>query len=221
MKLKAIASIFKRYKFLRIWYMPNGEQWITNGEAIYSMEGMPTLTPAAVLKIFDVPEDKQAEWNCEVEPMPAEFCEICGDYRTLKLPLEPKATKVQYNGITNLLLSGENEIVSINERYTKPLDDMDYLRYFKCNLQSGYVVILYDGLSVIAAIMPLRVGGTLAKELLEIGKYFNTRDYKEIANSIPERLPTEINVDPETGEILDASSDYEQETLEGGADNNG
>ena len=40
MKLKTIATIFKRNKFLRIWNEPNGAQWITNGVAAYSMEGM-------------------------------------------------------------------------------------------------------------------------------------------------------------------------------------
>ncbi len=207
MKLKAIATIFKRFKYLRIWYMPDGEQWITNGAAVYSMEGMPTLTPAAVLKIFDVPEDKQEEWNCDVEPMPEELCEICGDYRTEKIPLEPKETRVQYNGITHLILSGGNDIVSIDEKYAKPLyDDMDYLRYFKCNLKSGYAVILYDGLSVEAVIMPIRVEGAFARELLEIAQYFNSQGSGESTGG--------RNVDPETGEILD--EDDEQITIEGG-----
>lgn len=224
MKLKTIATIFKRFKYLRIWYIPNGEQWITNGVAVYSMEGMPTLTPAAVLKIFDIPEDKQAEWNCEVEPMPEDLCEICGDYRTKKIPLEPKETRVQYNGITYLLLNSENgnEIVSIDEKYIKPLyDDMEYLRYFKCNLTSGYAVILYDALSVKAVIMPVGLGSVLAKELLEIGKYFSSPAYCAVSENMTEHIPPRINADPETGEVLDTSSDYEQETLEGGADNNG
>ncbi len=218
MKLKAIATIFKRFKYLRIWYMPNGEQWITNGAAVYSMEGMPTLTPAAVLKIFDVPEDKQEEWNCDVEPMPAELCDICGDYRTKKIPLEPKETRVQYNGITHLMLGGGNEFVSIDEKYIKPLnDDMDYLRYFKCNLNSGYAVILYDGLSVEAVIMPIRVEGAFAKELLEIAQYFNKRGSGESTGGIQEQVPSGINVDPETGEVLDEGDD-EQFTIESGED---
>lgn len=91
MKLKAIAAIFKRNKRLNILVMPNGTQWITNGVALYSMSGMPELTPAMVLKIFDIPEDKQGEWTCEVKPMPESMCEICtnGFYTTESL-LEPK-----------------------------------------------------------------------------------------------------------------------------------
>ncbi len=58
MKFKMIAAVFKRNKFLRILTMPNGIQWITNGSALYSMSGMPRMTPEMVLKIFDIPEDK-------------------------------------------------------------------------------------------------------------------------------------------------------------------
>ncbi len=95
MKLKAIATIFKKNKFLRILDAPSGSQWITNGVAVYSMEGMPKLTPAMVLKIFDIPEDKQTEWNCEVIPMPADMCKICTDYRALGARLNRK--KLRFN----------------------------------------------------------------------------------------------------------------------------
>ena len=57
-----------------------------------------------MLKIFDIPEEKQADWNCEVEPMPAELFEICSDYRRPRTPLEAKNVTVQYNGIVHMLL---------------------------------------------------------------------------------------------------------------------
>ena len=87
MKLKAIATTFRRGKFLRIYTMPNGEQWIGNGAALYKMSGMPQLSPAVVLKIFDIPEDKQVGWNCELEAMPERLRELCKDdfYKTEQL----------------------------------------------------------------------------------------------------------------------------------------
>ncbi len=221
MKLKAIATIFKRFKFLRIWDTPSGSQWITNGAAVYSMEGMPKLSPATLLKIFDIPEDKQSEWTCKAEPMPADIYKICADYRIVKTPLDQKETTFQWKGTTYVLLCGSNgEIVPIDGKYIKPLEDeMDYLRFFKCNLKNGVAVLCYDGLETKAVIMPVGVGGVLARELLEIGKYFSSQSYCAIAEDTTDLMPLAMNVDPETGEILDASSDYEQETLEGGADN--
>lgn len=220
MKLKAIATIFKRNKFLCIWNAPNGTQWITNGAAVYSMEGMPELSPATVLKIFDIPEDKQSEWNCKVEPMPSEIYDKCVDYRAIKPPLDPKEAMIQCKGITYLLLSGNGEIVPIDEKFVKPLyDNKDYLRYHKCKLNSGFAVTCYDGLETTAIIMPIRIGDVLAKELLEIATHFNTHHYRMIADGIAEHITPEIIADSETGEVLDGGSDELQETLEGSAGN--
>lgn len=217
MKLKTIATIFKRNKFLRIWNTPDGSQWITNGIAAYSMEGMPELTPAMLLKIFDIPEDKQAEWNCKVEPMPAELYEVCSDYRRPRISLDVKNVTVQYNGVVHMLLSGNGAIVSIDEKYIKPLyDDMDYLQLYKCGLKNGFAVICHSGFETTALIMPLRVGETLANELLEIGRYFDSISYSAASSTINEHIPTAADVDPETGEVSDESgenSDYEQTTL--------
>ena len=215
MKIKAIATIFKRNKFLRIWDTPNGSQWITNGVAAYSMEGMPELTPAMLLKIFDIPEDKQADWNCKVEPMPAELYEICSDYQRPRMSLEAKNVTVQYNGVVHMLLNGSGgEIVSIDEKYMKPLnDDMDYLRLYKCNMQNGFAVICHSGFETTAVIMPLRVGETLATELLGIGRYFNSISYTVNSDTITEHMPPGENVDPETGEVIGGESGYMQETL--------
>lgn len=211
MKIKAIAAIFKRNKFLRIWDTPDGSQWITNGVAAYSMEGMPELTPAILLKIFDIPDDKKAEWNCGVEPMPAELYQICSDYKRPRTSLEMKNVTVQYNdGVVHMLLNGSGgEIVSIDEKYIKPLnDDMDYLQFYKCNLQNGFAVICHNCFETTAVIMPLRVGEKLAKELLGIGKYFNSISYTTTSDTIIEHIPPAASIDPE-GE----SSNYEQETL--------
>ncbi|MCM1167091.1 MAG: hypothetical protein NC401_13885 [Ruminococcus sp.] len=200
--------------------MPGGEQWITNGVGVYSLEDMPELKPAELLKIFDIPEDKQAEWDCEAEPMPDDLRGICGDYKTAKMPLEPKETRVQYNGVTHLLPGDEagSEIIPIDEKYIKPLyDNMEYLRYFKCKFRNNIAVILYDAMNVQAVIMPYRVGGKMAEELSDIARYFNSAHYRAIADGVPERAASKI--DSETGEVLDDSSDYEQGTFDESEDN--
>ena len=153
--------------------------------------------------------------------MPAELCDICTNCRASKTSLEANGITVQYIGVVNMLLSGENgEMVSIDEKYIKPLcDDMDYLRFWKCNLHSGFAVICERGFETTALIMPIKVGETLAKELLEIGKYFRSNSYSAILGTINDHIPYKTAIDPETGEILEADSDYEQESLERGGAN--
>lgn len=141
MKLKAIAATFKKGKFLRIYTMPNGEQWIGNGAALYKMSGMPELTPAVVLKIFDIPEDKQSEWNCESQEMPEHLRDLCSDdlYKP-EQTLEQMKISVEWHGIIHIFLTCQNDIIAVDEKLAKPLyDDVDYLRFALRPFRKGMV----------------------------------------------------------------------------------
>ena len=220
MKLKSIAAIFKRNKRLNILVMPNGAQWITNGYALYSMSGMPDLTPAMVLKIFDIPDDKQGEWTCEIKPMPENMRGICtnGIFAT-ELLLEPKKSTIKYGGITYSLFRNIDELIAVDEKYLKPLDDMEYMQFYKQEIpnKGGFAIVCQNALELEAVIMPIMLGEEMAKELLEIGMYYNSPRYKDLRENATKRASTmSFPVDPETGEMLEESgenSNYEQETL--------
>lgn len=218
MKLKAIAAIFKRNKRLNILTMSNGTQWITNGIAMYSMSGMPELTPAMVLKIFDIPEDKQGEWECKVEPMPESICEICtNDFYTTESLLEPKKSTIEYGGVSYSLLSNNDDIVAIDEKYLKPLyDDMEYMQFYKreCPNKCSFAIVCQNALELEAVIMPIMLSEEMAKELLEIGMYYNSDKYKALLRNMSKTLYHRlIPVDPETGEVLNEDSEHTQETF--------
>lgn len=218
MKLKAIAAIFKRNKHLNILTMPNGTQWITNGVALYSMSGMPELTPAMVLKIFDISEDKQGEWTCEVKPMPENMCEICTNgFFTTESLFETKKTTIEYGGVTYSLLSNKDDFIAIDKKYMKPLyDDMEYMQFYKQEFPNkcGFAIVCQNALELEAVIMPIMLGKEMGKELLEIGKYYNSAQYKALWENMRKFPLSSILVDPETGEVIDEDSKYTQETLE-------
>lgn len=217
MKLKAIATIFKRNKSLKILTMPNGAQWITNGIAMYSMSGMPELTPAMVLKIFDIPEDKQGEWTCEVKPMPENMCEICTNgFFTTESLFETKKSTIEYGGVTYSLLSNNDDFIAIDEKYLKPLyDDMEYMQFYKREFSNKcrFAIVCQNALELEAVIMPIMLGEEIAKELLDIGRYYNSVRYKIISENMRKTVIQTIPINPETGEILDEGSEYTQETL--------
>ena len=217
MKLKKIAAIFKRNKSLKILTMPNGSQWITNGVALYSMSGMPELTPAMVLKIFDIPDDKQGEWHCEVNPMPENMCKICTNdfYKTESL-LEFKKITVKHGGITYSLLQNNDDIIAVDEKYLTPLyDDMEYMQFYKQEFPNkcGFAIVCQNALELEAVIMPIMLAEEMAKELLDIGMYFNSARYKSILDDMSKSVTQPAPIDPETGEVLDEDSEYTQETL--------
>lgn len=217
MKLKTIAAVFKRNKNLKILTMPNGTQWITNGVAMYSMSGMPELTPATVLKIFDIPNDKQGEWNCEVKPMPENMCKVCtNDFYTTESLLEPKKSTIEYGGITYSLLRNNDDIIAIDEKYLKPLyDDMEYMQFYKQEFpdKCGFAIVCQNALELEAVIMPIVLAEEMAKELFEIGMYFNSARYKSFSENMRKPVIQSIPIDTETGEVLDEKSEYTQETF--------
>lgn len=218
MKLKAIAATFKRGKFLRIYTMPNGEQWIGNGAAIYKMSGMPQLTPTIILKIFDIPEDKQAEWNCELADMPEHLRELC-DYDLYKPEplLEQMKVSVEWYGVTQIFFRSQSTILAVDEKLVKPLyDEVDYLRFAKRTFGTGngIAIACHNALELQAIIMPYNISSDMLNELKSISAYFGSYRYERLVKG----FSPEPNVDPETGEVLDGDSDELQETLEGSAD---
>lgn len=207
MKIKTIATIFKRGKFLRIYTMPNGEQWIGNGAAFYKMSGMPQLTPAVVLKIFDIPENKQAEWNCESGDMPERLHGLFNDdfYKTEQL-LESMKVSIDWRGVTLIFVKNQNDIFAIDEKFVKPLyDDVDYLQFVKRTFGNGKeaAIACYNALELQAIIMPCRISDDLTDELKIITAYFSSYRYEQFVKG----LSPKPNIDPETGEVLDKSGE--------------
>lgn len=224
MKLKTIAAIFKRNKHLTIWNRPNGEQWITNGYAAYLIDGIPSLTPEVMLKIFDIPEDKQGEWHCKIAEMPSSIEALLdGDITqaTSWVKAKPFSTSIiDANGTTGLLFGGGRGILAVNEQFVKPLyDNSDYLVYFKSTLletngehivKSTYLLCRV-GFDIKAIIMPFLLGDTTMNEINEINNYFTYHKDEYAAQNTPQNLVDRI--DPETGEVLDEESDELQETF--------
>lgn len=167
MKIKAIASAFKPKKTVVIKDVAdNGVQWITNGAAFYSMDGMPKFTPTSLLKIFDIPEEKQEEWTSEQTSVSRYIIDDSKDYE-----LEEMKMQIKWLGETYIFLKDEHSIFAINEQYLKPLyDEWDYLRYVAHPLSSGQttVIMCYVKLELKAVILPVTLGDNLTRELSEL-----------------------------------------------------
>lgn len=214
MKLKAIAATFKRGKFLRIYTMPNGEQWIGNGAALYKMSGMPELTPAVVLKIFDIPEDKQSEWNCELADMPEHLRELC-DYDLYKPEplLEQMKVSVEWYGVTQIFFRSQSAILAVDEKLAKPLyDDVDYLRFalrpFGKGIGSGIAVVCYNAMLTPKQVRFWMAIRTNCKKRWRGARTVEKTDKekKQILDEIAERANKEMNALTDTvGEALAGS----------------
>ena len=157
MKLKTIASIFNRNKRLTIYTAEGGGQWIGNGMAMYSLRGMPHMTPEIVLRIFDVPPDKQNKWICNEEETPTVI--DLADTAPGDTDIEPLKTNMEYYGVNYWLFPDGRRIYSFNEDYIKPLlDEPDYLTYHKRETEGGgFVLVCKIAFEIKAIILPSRL----------------------------------------------------------------
>jgi len=157
MKLGKIASLFKKNKRIILYTAADGTQWISNGVAIYSMRGMPPLTPEIVLRFFDVPADQLAKWQCETEDLPAgiDFSDFVENDKELEL----MKVNIDWYGETFMFFPDGKEIYSIQAAYVMPMIGGDYITYQKRKMAGGgHVIAVKDGLELMAIICPYDLG---------------------------------------------------------------
>ena len=220
MKLKTIAALFKRNKHLIIYTTPDGEQWVSNGIAMYSMRGMPRMSPEVVLRIFDIPPDKHNDWirnECEM-PTTINYADNVND----ETDIEPLKINIEWFGNNYWLFPDGRRIYSFNEDYIKPLlDESEYLTYHKRETENGgFVLICKIGFEIMAIIAPhmLHSNEKYTEEIYKIAGLYAEMERDKIINSAYDIYGEQAenpppNVDQDTGEILEEQTDLKQETL--------
>jgi hypothetical protein len=218
MKLKTIAALFSRNKRLNIHTDDNGEQWIGNGIAAYSLRGMPHMTPDTVLRIFDVPADKQHKWITDESEMPTAVS--FKDKVRKETEIEPLKINIGYRGVKYWLFPDEQRIYSFREDYIKPLlDEPDYLTYHKRETEGGgFVLACKIGGELKAIIAPayLHITEEFTEEIAEIASLYAVMSTLDVGNVAYEIFKTDTEdtappeADAETREVLDGQMKLEE-----------
>lgn len=222
MKLKTIASIFNRNKRLVIYTANNGEQWISNGAAIYSLRGMPHMTPEIILRIFDIPPDKHKGWLCSEEELPTVI--DFSDCTNAESEVEPGKINVEWFGESYYLFPEGRRIYTVKESYIKPLlDEPDYLSYHKRQTPGGgFVLAVKIGMELKAIICPthLQHDEKYMQEIQTVTELYRSMILESVVDAMREVYKDDAaddapRVDPETGEIIEAEGEEfgNQQTL--------
>lgn len=219
MKLKTIAALFKRNKRLTIYTTIEGEQWLSNGVAMYSMRGMPKMTPEVILRIFDIPPDKHNDWICNESEMLTVI--DYSDSMDGEAVIEPLKINIEWYGDNYWAFPDGRRIYTFNEDYIKPLlDEPDYLTYHKREtVGGGFVLACKIGFELKAIIAPamLHDNEKYMEEIKNISALYIAMEREKIINAAYEMYGEQNNpppnVDPDTGELLDDKSEFQQETL--------
>lgn len=158
MKLKAITKLIKDNKFIYTVKESEDSFWLGNGVAIYLVDKLPLMTNEQLLVMFEIPEKEYSKYRFSNNDKFTNQIDRndCISAESIVIPLE---MKLYYCGYSLVPLKTEVGLVCIEEKYLKPLADLEqgyelYLRYTDNN--KPYIVAK-AGMFLKAVILPCEV----------------------------------------------------------------
>lgn len=146
------------------------------------------MTAENILRVFDVPPDKQEKWICCENEMPTSI--DCSDYTDNERVIEPLKINLEWLDNAYWLFPDGRRIYSFNEDYIKPLlDEPDYLTYHKREtVGGGFVLACKVGLEIKAIIFPavLHKDEHFTAELERIANAYAVMDQEQTVNAADE-----------------------------------
>lgn len=219
MKIKNIAAICKKNKSVVLFERHNDEgdvilQYIGDGGAVYPAIGLPLLDEETVLTIFDVPEKQREDWCVRSTGIPDGI--NLDDIDGTEKPVEREAISIVYSGKTLKPLRTRRGLVFIESRYLSPVSDvLDVLELYERITKSGTpYIVAKAGFLLQAVIMPYDViNQQFVDKLQELTRECAIsldlrKQEAERATTAPDQ--TSLNIDPDTGELIDETEVAEE-----------
>lgn len=158
MILKKVINLCKNREHIAL-FNAGDRQWISDGFAVYPLEGVPFFDAESLMAVFDIKgkkKEKMAKYH--FSELPEQYCfdDVCEEETLCEIhPVKICIDSVTY---TQVLTSKGCEFVS--NKYLEPLKDtnedmMGIYERFTADGNSYFVV--KDGLLLIALILPVKV----------------------------------------------------------------
>lgn len=217
MKIKSIAAICKKNKNIAIFerYNDGGDlvtQYIGDGSAVYPVIGLPPLDAESLLTIFDVPEKDRDNYFVKTLGIPAGIS--FEDTDATERQVERETLSIIYSGKTLKPIRTTRGLVFIESRYLAPVNDvLDVLELYERRTAEGApYIVAKAGFLLQAVIMPYDVINQQFVESLqgltrecEFTLSEKERKEREARDHFTEPEQYALNVDPDTGEIVEES----------------
>lgn len=206
MKIKNVAAICKRMKCVVLYHDQSGQQYISDGFAVYPVFGLPKLNTDYVLTIFDVPEKDREKYITRETLLPSGINLSDDDYS--EKAVIPIPISIAYGGVPLRPLKTSGGIVYIDSRYLSPLADMlDVLELYERKTEEGALYIAAKaGFLLQGVIFPKNViEESFVNRLSELAKLTEEALATQGATDKQESAPGQytIRVDPNTGEVME------------------
>ena len=192
MKLKAIGAITNKVK--QVVLLDDGErQWVGDGYAFYLLpESLGQLTEKTACAIFDIPEEKAANWRIKRQKMPESF-DTSDEGSEEEIVVYDTFRRIMFNGYDMLpATSGFGKTYFIQAKYMKPLTDADPVLALRYTGKGLPYFVAKEGMFAEAIIMPMKTSPELADWMTgTINGMANAKFYEQ----------HEIGTDEEDGEL--------------------
>ena len=165
MKLKAIGAITNKVKQI-VLLDDDNRQWVGDGYAFYLLpESLGQLTPATVCAIFDIPEEKAADWRIIRQDMPEAY-DTSDEGSGEELVVYDTYRRIMWNGYDMIPATSEyGRTYGIQAKYMKPLTDADPVLALRYTGKGTPYFVAKEGMFAEAIIMPMKSTPELAEWL--------------------------------------------------------
>ena len=173
MKVKKIGALCKAAKRCYLWneLTVAGEirrQWITNGEAMWPVAGLPQLSESNLSTLFEFSPNQLKEMIVKEEALPEKLYGILFDYAAGEEVLQESIIRLRKDGTEYAALTAGNRVVWLATELLRPCWGSEP-RIVLRSLPDRDVLAVMDGLLLAGIIMPAVMGADLYRELLRLG----------------------------------------------------
>ena len=164
MKLKAIGAITSKVKQMIL--LDDGQcQWVGDGYAFYLLpESLGHLTERTACAIFDISDEKAANWRIKRQDMPSAYdTSDEGNEEFLQYDMN---CRLLFAGLDQMpVMAPDGKVYFIQARYMKPLSDADPILALRYSKRGQPYIVAKAGMFAEAVIMPMALNPKLSEWL--------------------------------------------------------
>lgn len=168
MKIKKIIDLCIKRGTMGIFTNPDTqEQYMSDGIAIYPLEGLPFVNEQYICAMYDITDKKANKTrfsNIKGLPEAVDLSDSVKEETVATL----NDISVTLGGIVHMPILTEQGLMFIEGRYLSPLADIDsqYLQfYLRYNIRNKPVIVVKNGFVLVAVINPIVISDEFVNQL--------------------------------------------------------
>ena len=173
MKVKRIGALCKASKRCYLWneLTEAGEirrQWISNGEGLWPVSGLPMLSESNLSTLFDFSPNQLKEMIVKEEALPEKLYGILYDFAEGEEALQESFIRLRKDGTEYMALTAGSRVIWLATELLRPCWG-NQPRLVRREIEESDAIAVLDGLMLAGIIMPAIMGVDLYRELLRLG----------------------------------------------------